>query len=138
MITNVFTEPRSATLAAVEYVCQKYGSNNNNNKYPWFNHQLKYQLSKLHFVHNLETFHPPLIIYARANNNEELKYKGYHFLISEMEKYEKLYSMNYMLLTSCFYGAVLVNLILTIYFIFRLVLFAHPANIRNKVISSCN
>lgn len=132
MIVNVFTEPQSATMAAVEYVCQKYGSSIE--KYPWFNHQLKHQLSKLHFVHNLDTFHPPLIIYAYANN--ELKYEGYHFLISEMEKCEKLYSMNYKLLTSCFYGTAFLNLILTIFFIFLLFLFARPANIKRLI--TCN
>ena len=116
IIKNVYTEFRTATIAAVEYVCYKF------KHYPWFNHQLKRHLSELHTNHSLRTFHPPLIIYAYRNeNDEQLAYSGYHFLISEMEKYERIFAVSKWFTTLlwgyCF--CVILTFILTIHFITR-------------------
>lgn len=114
----VFMDAQTATMAAVEYVCDKFKF------YPWFNHQLKILLSKLHLISNLESFHPPLIIYTIKNDSgkDDLEYDGYHFLISEMEKFKIFDNISkwYSLLIVSFYISVVISLYIMFYVLHKL------------------
>lgn len=95
----------------------------------------------MHVIHSIESFQPPLIIYAYENDNEEceFKYEGYHFLISEMEKYEKLFNLSnwYNYIIYGYYSCIIIILFLTFYFLINILfLFKLPTQ-ENKAKNVC-
>ena len=110
---NVYFNDTLATLAAIEYVINKYGHHH------WFNSQLRMLLKNLYLISNTETFKPPLIIQAFIDENGQKvlnKISGYHYLINTMEKYDKLSHLpiNYKLIKIYIY---FIYIIITIIFI---------------------
>lgn len=88
IIENIYVTHAQATLAAIEYVCDKFG------QYSWFNGRLRKAMSELHIKPNAITFRAPLIIYTHWDQQRILyEYEGYHYLIEEMEKYYKHFEL---------------------------------------------
>lgn len=87
-----FNKYIEATIAALEFVNQRYGHE------PWFNGILRKLMSSLHIKHSTETFSRPLIFHHDEREDGTVnitKYFGYHYLITEMEKYDKISKSKY-------------------------------------------
>ena len=85
VIQNIFYNEETANVAAIEYVISKYQSE------PWFNKVLQHYVSKLYL--NTSNFNPPLIVY-KSLPSHRLFYEGNHYLIEQMNQYDKCYKMS--------------------------------------------
>ena len=86
LIKSCFYQYSNATIVALEYIIKKYGHE------LWFNACLRKLMSDLHAKSSTITFKKPLVIYH--DNNRILGYRGYHYLISEMDKFYLLNRIN--------------------------------------------
>lgn len=79
-----------ATIAAIEYLIQRYG-----NEY-WFNYKLASLMNELYSKPPHQTFIKGngLTIYYDIETGEIKNYNGYHYLIEEMIKYGEIMSIN--------------------------------------------
>ena len=91
LIRTCFNRYTEATLAAIELVIQRYGDE------PWFNGMLRKLMTDMHLKLCSETFHPPLIFHHYYKDGKNLfitEYSGYHYLITEMERFHTLKHFN--------------------------------------------
>ena len=112
-----FNKYIEATIAALELVIQRYGHE------PWFNGILRKLMSSLHIKPCHETFSRPLIFHHEEREDGTVNitnYFGYHYLITEMEKYDKISKLKYLspllvlniaLLIFCFSILIKINII---------------------------
>ena len=87
VIRTCFNQYTEATLAAIELVIQRYGDE------PWFNGMLRKLMTDMHLKLCSDTFSPPLIFYHYYDDVGGLvitEYSGFHYLISEMERFVTL------------------------------------------------
>ena len=88
LIRTCFNQYTEATLAAIELVIQRYGAES------WFNGVLRKLMTDMHLKLCSETFSPPLIFHHYYDDDEKrlviTEYSGYHYLITEMERFHTL------------------------------------------------
>ena len=84
IIKSCFTEHSLATISALEYVIHKYGNCS------WFNGNLKKIMLDMHIIPKHESFRKPLIIFH--DNGQMLGYSGYHYIIHEIERRNRLFN----------------------------------------------
>lgn len=94
-IIYIFTDFEKACIAAIEYVISKYGEN------IWFNAALHKTVTNVYVKsrNDICTF-PFTIIKTEKFTNEgkniiNLTYKGSHYIINQMEKYNNYYNKSY-------------------------------------------
>lgn len=85
-IKSCFNNYSEATIAAIEFVIGEYGDE------PWFNGMLRKLMTDMHLKLCSETFRRPLIFYHHYKGDEVVitGYSGYHYLITEMERFHAL------------------------------------------------
>ena len=91
VITFIFNDIDTACVAAIEYVIFMYG-----NKI-WFNAALNKVVTNVYSKTDKEICHIPFIIIKKEfpnNTKVSLSYKGYHYIVNQIEKYNKRYNNN--------------------------------------------
>ena len=83
--TFVFNDVDIACIAAIEYVIYLYG-----NKL-WFNAALNKIVTDIYLKTDKEICHIPFIILKVGGEKPLLFYKSYHYIIYQIEKYNKKY-----------------------------------------------
>ena len=89
-IIYVFNNVDVACVAAIEYVIREYGDQQ------WFNAALNKVITDIYSKNKKEDIcHTPFIIIKREyskDNRVLLRYKGYHYIIYQIEKYNSMYN----------------------------------------------
>ena len=86
--TYVFHNVDKACVAAIEYVIFKYGDN------LWFNAALNNVVTDTLIKSYTDLCTIPFIIIRTENDKTQLSYKGYHYIITQIEKYNNITYIN--------------------------------------------
>ena len=90
-VIYVFTDVDLSCVAAIEYVICKYGTEE------WFNAALNKVVMDIYAKTKQEICHMPFLITKKQfTENREilLTYKGYHYIICQIEKYKNKFGNN--------------------------------------------